>query len=49
MVSLTEELYLLSKHAGINIEDSLKLVDFEREAYVNLVLRDMKREMENMK
>ena len=49
MESLVEEQYLLSKHAGINISESMELADFEREAYVNLVLRDMKRELENIK
>ena len=49
MVSLIEEQYLLSKHAGINITECMGLVDFEREAYVSLVIRDMKREVENIK
>ena len=49
MESLVEEQYLISKHAGINITESMQLADFERDAYVNLTIRDMKKELENMK
>lgn len=44
--NIVEEQYYLAKRAGISILESSLLPDFEREAYINLVLRDLKKEQE---
>jgi hypothetical protein len=41
-----EEQYYLSRKAGISITESSYLPDFEREAYVNMLKRDLKEEAE---
>ncbi len=40
--------YQLAKLAGISIEESLQMADFEREAYLNLLIRDIKRDAESI-
>ena len=42
-------MYLLSRHANISLTESLMLPDFEREAYINLLLEDMEKEAEAFK
>jgi hypothetical protein len=44
-----EEQFQLSRKAGINISESNSLADFEREAYLNLLIKDLKNEAEAMK
>ena len=39
---ITEEQYLLASRAHISIAESNELPDFEREAFINLVIRDLK-------
>jgi len=46
---ITEEQYYLASKANIGIEESNLLPDFEREALLNLVIRDMKTKTENLK
>jgi hypothetical protein len=46
---ITEEQYYLASRANISIEESNLLPDFEREALLNLVIRDMKIKTENLK
>jgi len=46
---ITEEQYYLASRANISIEESNLLPDFEREALLNLVIRDMKTKTENLK
>lgn len=47
--TITEEQYYLASRAHISIEESNLLPDFEREALLNLVIRDMKTKADNMK
>jgi len=42
--NIITEQYHISKYANISITESSMMADFEREAYVNLVLKDMKNE-----
>ena len=46
MESITEEQFQLARKANISLVESTLLPDFEREAYVNMLLKDMKREAE---
>jgi hypothetical protein len=39
---------VLASRAGISIAESNELPDFEREAYVNLVIRDARTKVQNM-
>jgi hypothetical protein len=48
MESIVAQQYQLSKHAGISISESLQMAEFEREAYLNLLVRDIKREAESI-
>jgi len=47
--SLTEEQYILASRAGISIAESNALPDFEREAFINLLIKDLKQKEENEK
>lgn len=47
--SITEEQYYLSSKAGISISESNNLPDFEREAFVNMVVKDIKNQTQNEK
>jgi ABC-type transporter Mla maintaining outer membrane lipid asymmetry ATPase subunit MlaF len=47
--SITEDQFVLSSRAGISLQESTLLPDFEREAYVGLVMRDMKQKAESAK
>jgi hypothetical protein len=40
--SITEEQYYLSSRGGISISESNELPDFEREAFISLVIKDIK-------
>jgi hypothetical protein len=46
---ITEEQYYLASRANISIEESNLLPDFEREAFLNLVIKDMKQKADAMK
>lgn len=46
--SLTYEQFQLSRHANISLSESSLLPEFEREAYVNMLLREMRKEVEAM-
>jgi len=47
--SITEEQYYLATKANISIEESNELADFEREAFLNLIIRDLRTQVENEK
>jgi len=40
---------MLASRAGISLNESNELADFEREAMVNLVIRDIRNKIENTK
>jgi hypothetical protein len=42
------EQYHLSKGAGISISESNEISEFEREAYINLLIKDIRKEAENL-
>lgn len=46
MESLTYEQFQLSRKANISLMESTMLPEFEREAYVNMLLKDLKQEVE---
>lgn len=46
--SITEEQFQLARKAGISILESTMLPEFEREAYVNLLIKDLKKEVESL-
>jgi hypothetical protein len=39
----------LARKAGISIMESTMIPDFERDAYVNMLIKDLKEEAEQMK
>jgi hypothetical protein len=47
--SVTEEQFYLASRAHISIEESNNMADFEREAFMGLVIRDIKNQTENDK
>jgi hypothetical protein len=47
--SITEDQYYLSSKAGISITESNNLPDFEREAFINMIIKDIKNQTENEK
>jgi len=42
--NIIKEQYYLAKHANITISDSEYMPDFEREAYINLIVKDLQQE-----
>lgn len=46
--SITEEQFQLARKAGISIMESTMLPEFEREAYVNMLIKDLKKEVESL-
>jgi len=38
----------LSKGAGISITESSEMAEFEREAYINLLIKDIRKEQESL-
>ena len=44
--SIIEEQYLLAKNVNMSLHDTEELPDFERIIYVNLLLRDKRKEEE---
>jgi hypothetical protein len=46
--NITEEQFQLARKAGISITESTLLPDFEREAYINLLIKDLKREVDSL-
>jgi len=38
----------LSKGAGISITESSQMSEFEREAYINLLIKDIRKEQESL-
>jgi len=49
MESIVTEQYQLAKHAGISLVESSLMPEFEREAFINLLVKDIKRETESLK
>jgi hypothetical protein len=47
--SIIEEQYQLSKNVNISIVESGELIDFERLAYISLLVRDKRKENEILK
>jgi hypothetical protein len=47
--SIIEEQYQLAKYVNISVMESGELVDFERSAYLSLLIRDKKKENELLK
>jgi len=47
--SITEDQYYLSSKAGISVSESNAMPDFEREAFVNMVIKDLKSQVQNEK
>lgn len=45
-MSVLEEQFYLSKKAKISISDSNNIAEFEREIFVNMLLKDIKKEQE---
>ena len=48
MESILIEQYQLAKNANISLIESNELTEFEREAYINLLVRDINRETESI-
>jgi len=46
LADVVKEQYYLSKHANISVSDSMFLPEFERDAYLSLIISDLKRENE---
>lgn len=46
--NITEEQFQLAKKGGIGLIESTLLPEFEREAYVNLLIKDLKNEVESL-
>lgn len=49
MNNIVREQYHLAKKAGISISESSHMPDFEREAYVNMLIKELKEEHESLK
>jgi hypothetical protein len=47
--SITEEQYYLASRAHISLAESNELPDFEREAFISMVIKDIKQQEENQK
>jgi hypothetical protein len=47
--SITEDQFYLASRANISIDESNNMADFEREAFINLVINDIKAKAENEK
>jgi len=45
--SITEDQYYLASRAHISIAESNELADFEREAFIGMVIRDIRNQTEN--
>lgn len=45
--SITEDQYYLASKANISISESNNLPDFEREAFINMIIKDIKNHTEN--
>jgi len=48
LANITEEQFQLARKAGISILESTMLPEFEREAYVNMLIKDLKSEVESL-
>jgi len=48
MDSVIEQQYYLAKMGNISVVDSGDLIDFERDIYYSLLVRDAKREIEEV-
>jgi len=44
--AITEDQYILASRANISIADSNEMADFEREAMINLVIKDLRQKAE---
>jgi len=49
LLDIIKEQYYLSKHANIPISDSQGIPDFEREAYLSLIIKDLKAKQKQRK
>ena len=47
--SITEDQFYLASRAHISISESNNLADYEREAYMSLIIKDIKNQTENEK
>lgn len=47
--SITEDQFYLASRMHIPVSESNQLADFEREAFINLVIRDIKQQAETEK
>lgn len=47
--SITEDQFYLASRMHIPISESNQMADFEREAFINLIVRDIKNSTENEK
>jgi len=48
IASIIQEQYILAKYCNISLTESENLTEFEREAYVNMHIADLKRKSESM-
>ena len=48
LANITEEQFQLARKAGIIILESTMLPEIEREAYVNMLIKDLKSEVESL-
>jgi len=46
---ITEDQYILASRANISISESNQMADFEREAMINLVIKDIRQKAEQQK
>jgi len=46
--NIIREQYLLSSRANISLTESNELPDFEREAYLSLILKDVENELKSL-
>jgi hypothetical protein len=46
--NIVSEQFQLSKRSNISITESTAMSEFEREAYVNLLIKDIRREQESI-
>ena len=47
--SITEDQFYLASRAHISVSESNNLADFEREAFMSLIIKDIKNQTENEK
>jgi hypothetical protein len=45
--TIVEEQFYLARHGGISLYESSVMPEFEREAFINLLVKDLKKEKES--